>query len=356
MEVLKYLAFDLHIATITFVMMNSAGRVLQQGLIPTSAAGIRRIIKGFRGRLIVTFEEGTLSQWAYEIVQPLVDQVVVCNPRRNKLLEEGSKADKIDCRKLADLLRTGMIKSVYHGANKNRLLKELTGFYIGIVSDTTRAMTRLKAVFRSRGIPAAGRSIYYPKNRQLWLSRLDRREKRERAEMIYRQLDFLRDLRREAKKKMLAAARAEKEIYKVLISIPGLGPIRTAILMAIVVTPFRFRTKRQFWTYCGLSVVTRTSSDYEFLPGGRVRRIRRQTDTRGLTRDFNHLLKYVLKGAASDAIRREPFKSFYKLRVENGTAPELARLTVARKIGAIVLTLWKKGVSFNEEVMLKLTA
>jgi transposase len=356
MEGFKYLSIDLHIASITYLLMSAAGRVLQQSVIPTSAASLRKLMKGIRGQIIVTFEEGTLSQWAYEIIQPLVHQVIVCNPRRNKLLEEGSKADKIDCRKLADLLRTGMLKAVYHGSNKNRLLKELTAFYIAIVSDTTRAMSRLKAVFRSRGIQTGGRSIYYPKNRDIWLSKLDRPEKRERAEMIYKQLDFLRDLRREAKKKMLAAARAEKAVYRLLMSVPGLGPIRVAILMAIVVTPYRFRTKRQFWTYSGLSVITRTSSDYEHLPGGRIRRIRRQTDTRGLTREFNHLLKYVLKGAASDAIRREPFKSFYKKRLENGTAPELARLTVARKIGAIVLALWKKGELFHAEVMLKKTA
>ncbi len=63
----------------------------------------------------MTFEEGTLSEWLYEIIQPLADQVIVCNPRRNKLLSEGSKNNRIDTRKLADLLRTGMLKPVYHG-------------------------------------------------------------------------------------------------------------------------------------------------------------------------------------------------------------------------------------------------
>ena len=354
MEQIKYLALDVHISTITIIVMSAMGRVLQETTIETSAAGVRKFIKSVRGRLVVTFEEGTLSQWLYEIIEPLVDQVIVCNPRRNKLLAEGNKGDRIDGRKLADLLRTGMVKAVYHERSGSRLLKELVGFYVSIVSDTTRVMSRLKAVYRSRGIQTGGRSVYLESNREEWLSRLDRAEKRQRAEMLYRQFDFLRELRREAKRKMLAAARGEKA-YRLLMSIPGLGPVRVAILLAIVVTPHRFRSKRQFWKYCGLSVVIRTSADYRVVRG-RLERVIRQTDTRGLTREFNHLLKYVLKAAACEAIRREPFKSFYRARIESGIAPELARLTVARKIGAIILSLWKRGVLFDGKVMLKRTA
>lgn len=353
MEQTKYLALDVHISTITFVLMSAAGRILQEDRIATSAAEVRRLIKGIRGRLIVTFEEGTLSQWLYEIIQPLVERVIVCNPRRNKLLEEGNKGDRIDGRKLADLLRTGMLKEVYHERSGSRLLKELVGFYVSIVSDTTRVMSRLKAVYRSRGIQTGSRSVYLEANRDEWLGRLDRPEKRQRAQMLYRQLDFLRELRREAKMRMLGAARSEKG-YSVLMSIPGLGPVRVAILLAIVVTPHRFRSKRQFWKYSGLSVVIRTSSDYQII-GGRLQRVIRQSDTRGLTREFNRLLKYVLKGAASEAIRREPFKTFYKTRIESGIAPELARLTVARKIAAIILSLWKRGVVFDGKVMLEMT-
>src|ERR1700681_2095598 len=67
------------------------------------------------GELHVTWEEGTWAAWLYDLLQPHVDQVLVCNPRRNGLLKEGSKNDKVDARKLADLLRTGMLRPVYHG-------------------------------------------------------------------------------------------------------------------------------------------------------------------------------------------------------------------------------------------------
>jgi hypothetical protein len=43
------------------------------------------------------------------VIRDLVSEVVVCDPRRNKLLTEGSKGDKPDARRLAELLRAGMV-------------------------------------------------------------------------------------------------------------------------------------------------------------------------------------------------------------------------------------------------------
>ncbi len=79
----------------------------------------------FAGELHVTWEEGTWAAWLYDLLQPQVQHIVVCNPRRNALLKEGSKSDKVDARKLADLLRTGMLRPVYHGENGLRTLREL---------------------------------------------------------------------------------------------------------------------------------------------------------------------------------------------------------------------------------------
>jgi hypothetical protein len=49
----------------------------------------------------------------------------VCDPRRNALLKEGKKSDRIDARKLAELLRANLRRSVYHGERGLRAVKEL---------------------------------------------------------------------------------------------------------------------------------------------------------------------------------------------------------------------------------------
>jgi hypothetical protein len=120
----------------------------------------------------VTLEEGTWAAWLYDVLKPHVQKIVVCNPRRNALLKEGSKSDKVDARKLAELLRTGMLRAVYHGENGLRTLRELARSYLTISKDQGRVMSRLKALYRSWGIPCAGRQVYAPRHREQWLSKM----------------------------------------------------------------------------------------------------------------------------------------------------------------------------------------
>ena len=44
-----------------------------------------------------------------------------------------------------------------------------------------------------------------------------------------------------------------------------------------------------------------------------------------------------------------PFQDFYAALVAKGLKPPMARLTLARKIAAITLLVWKKGVRFDAE-------
>jgi hypothetical protein len=92
-----------------------------------------------------------------------VHEIVVRNPRRNALLKEGSKSDKVDARKLAELLRAGLLRPVYHGENGVRTLRELARSYQTISKDLRRVMNRLKAIYRGWGIPCAGTQVYAPR-------------------------------------------------------------------------------------------------------------------------------------------------------------------------------------------------
>jgi transposase len=140
--------------------------------------------------------------------------------------------------------------------------------------------------------------------------------------------------------------------FKILTPVPGLGPVGVALILATVVTPFRFRTKRQFWTYVGLAVVTRDSAEYEIV-GGKVRKRIKPTSTRGLNRNYNRRLKKVFKSAALVAIRTEPFASYYRELIQKGMSPEIARVNIARKLASIVLSLWKRGEEYDRQRMSK---
>ena len=139
-------------------------------------------------------------------------------------------------------------------------------------------------------------------------------------------------------------------------NIPAIGPIRAAVLLGILQTPHRFRTKRQLWTYSGLGIETHSSADHRSVDG-QLQRAKKQVMIRGLNRNCNHDLKNLFKGAAVIASSKPgPFEQFYAALVAKGMRPEMARLTLARKIATIVLIVWKRGVWFDAQYLKPQTA
>ena len=122
----KYIGMDVHQASISIAVSDAAGKVLMECIIETKAATVLEFIQGLRGSLWVTFEEGTSAAWLYDLLKPHVTKVVVCDPRRNALLKAGNKNDRVDARKLSDLLRAGLLTPVYHGESGVRTLRELS--------------------------------------------------------------------------------------------------------------------------------------------------------------------------------------------------------------------------------------
>jgi len=82
---------------------------------------------------------------------------------------------------------------------------------------------------------------------------------------------------------------------ELLRQIPAIGPIRAALLVALLQTPHRFRTKRQLWAYSGFAVQTHDSAEYRFARG-KLLRNREPITVRGLNHNHNHDLNNLFKG------------------------------------------------------------
>jgi transposase len=339
-QAIQYVGMDVHQATTVVTVRDEGGSIRMRATVATEAGAIVSLVRGLGSRVHVAFEEGTQAQWLHDLLEPLAERVVVCNVRGRS--ETTNKSDRIDADGLSEMLRLGTVKAVHHGTRSVLMLKELVRCYTNLVDDSTRVMLRLKAMFRARAIATPGKSLYRASERAAWLKKLDGSGPGVRAASLFEQLDTLSKLRPKAKAAMIAEARRHAG-WKILMSIPFIGPVRAALLLAIMATPFRFRTKRQLWPYVGLAVLTRSTNDREFVDG-HLRRRKRAPLTRGLNRNHNPMLKNVFKGAANAASATEgPLKDLYDRCVADGVREDMAKLTLARKIASIVLHLWKKG-------------
>ena len=80
----KYVGLDVHQSSTVAVVHDEQGKSVRESILRTEAEAVRDFLKGLRGTIHVTFEEGAQAAWLYEIVQPVVAEVRVCNARRNK--------------------------------------------------------------------------------------------------------------------------------------------------------------------------------------------------------------------------------------------------------------------------------
>ncbi len=207
MDSTKYIGMDVHKESISIAVMNGAGKMVMECAIETKASMILQFIDGLHGDLHVTFEEGTSAAWLYDLLKPHVTKVVVCDPRKNVSMKEGNKSDKIDARRLAELLRLNHLNPVYHGEHGLRTLKELVRSYLTITKDQGRVMSRVKAIYRSWAIACTGKQVYAPRHRAEWLGKIGELGVRRRAEFYYQQLDALRALRQQVRRDLLAESK-----------------------------------------------------------------------------------------------------------------------------------------------------
>jgi len=341
----RYIGGDVHQASVTFVVLSATGRQLREDVIETNGRALVGYLKQLAGSLHLCIEEGEWSNWLFEILSPHVAEFVVYRQQ----WRPGPKSDAIDARGLAEKLRKGEIKSPVYKTTAYRELREAARVYTKLTRDAARVKCRIKSVYRSRGLPYKGSEVFKDEKRQRHIKRLPG-FLRGPVTLLGEELDQLSALKGLAEQQMIKASHQLK-ISRILETAPGMGPVRVAQMIPIVVTPHRFRTKRQFWSYCGFAIVTRSSSDWvrenkQWIKSKKV------IQTRGLSFNHNRMLKMIFKGAATTVIAHSgsnPLRSGYDRQLDNGTKPNLAKLTVARKVAAIVLAMWKNEEKYDAE-------
>jgi transposase len=331
---------DAHSESCTVAVMGPSGRRIKHERLETNARLLKAFIATVPRPRHLCMEEGNLSDWLYEELEPLVDKLVVMVPDKSS----GNKSDLIDTWKRADELRRNDIKRpVYKAPAQFRALREAVRAHSVTQRDMVRGKARIHALCRGCGRTAQAKALYDPETRPAALQALPK-PLRARAALYGEQLDGLINCLRQAEQWLREEA-SRVPVVRRIDTAPGFGTIRSAYVVAIVLSPHRFRTSRQFWSYCGLGVVLHSSADWA-LDRGTWKRNKPQT--RGLNQNRHPALKNVFKGAAMQLIHmpQHPLGQAYQ-RLLTTTKPNLARLTMARRLAATVLAMWKHGQDYD---------
>lgn len=339
----RYIGIDSHDESCTIVVLGPTGKVIQKRVVETKARALVDAIKEVGRRRNLCLEEGPLSEWLYELLEPHVDEIEVVQAPQNS----GNKSDGRDAHWLADAMRTNARRTlVFKKTTTARGLREAVRGYQTTVRELTRSKNRLNALMRSRGIRVDD-TLYDDSVRSTWIAKLPNAF-RTRAQLYGEMIDAAARAHAAAAEVLTEQAGKSPEVKRIRTA-PGIGEIRAATIVAIVVTPNRFRTARQFWAYCGMGIVMHGTSQWS--KDGNSWKFRRETtQTRGLNHNRNPHLKAVFKGAAKTVVTlmsEHPLTKHYRALVAAKTEPHLALLTIARRIAAAVLSMWKNKEEYD---------
>lgn len=340
---MSIIAIDIGSEVSSVCIVGKNGVVIREEQVETRISSLKKLIKTVSRPRQVVFEEGTQAAWLWSELEPICDDILICDPRESSKLASQFKNDKNDARNLSRLARANLLKRVWHGGKALQELKESVRAYQNFTEQSTRTKNQIKAVFRGRGI-RPGKDAYNPVTRRKVVKELPLAVQRERVTALGTMLDLISKERAKCLKTMIKHAR-KNDMYKSLRRIDGIGPIFASMFISEVGDPKRFRTRAQLWSYAGLAITTFESSEFE-LKGDRTVRKARAVKTRGLVRSYNRTLKGMFKQAAL-TLSRTKWRTQYLALLERSKNANNALLTLARKHATVMLHIAKTGEKYD---------
>jgi len=340
-----YIGADVHTNN-TELAVEQRGRIVARYSVPTSIPAIGAVLNSIQGKKILAMEEGPMAGWLYRNLNEKVDEFIVSEPRRNKLISsEGDRDDKIDSGKLAVLLRGNFLKAVHHTGDDHRAyLKHWINLYHDRVRDAVRDINKIRACCRMHGVRIPRKVVRNPVRRHQWLSGLDNPVLKAQLHMLWIGYDATKEQLEIAKKQFSSYARPYP-IIKSWCDLPGVGMIRATTIFAYLDTPWRFKNRAKLHRYCGIGLVRMTS--------GTDKKGRPKPARLKLPWAVNRRIKNTVMGAAISAIERgdNAFKDYYERMLSHGITPVNARHSVARKLVSTMSAMWKTGRPYDQTLV-----
>ena len=318
-----YIAIDWSIEGVSIAWMraNSIKPIIVDN-IPANIKAIKEHLKVLGGKKILTIEETTGAHWLYVELKDNVEKILICNPNRNRLLEEGSKTDKIDAGRLCHLLRSGLLKEVYHTDDENNYkIRKLVSAYKDMITAKVRVMNQYSAVYRSLGLKVK-KDSYDNKDETMNF-------------IIDYQTGLIEKLEEEQEKfdKLFEKAVKENRVIKNICEISGFGNILAVKAYGIIIDASRFKNKYRLWCYSGLVKNKRESGKRSF---------------NKKSSHYSRSLKCVFKMATQAAlIGKNDVREYYEYLLKEGYTEKDSRNAVTRYLATSVYAVMKHKIKYE---------
>jgi transposase len=275
--------------------------------------------------------EASTNTWALaELLGRHAGTVTVSNPLRTRAIASAKrKTDDIDAATLAELLAADYLPPVWQPDEATRRLRRLASHRAGLVHDRTAVRNRVAAVLARRLVRAPMTDVFGVRGRA-WLGSLELPPEERLSLDAALALDTVLTAQVAAAERAIAAAVVDDPRARHLLTIPGIGLVTAASILAVVGDIGRFDRPAKLVSYLGLDPRVRQSGDRPAMRGHISRA--GQAHARGL-----------LCEAAHSAIRSPGPLAGFHARIKARRGGGVAIVATARKLAVLVWHLLSKG-------------
>jgi len=336
-----YIGLDVHSKS-WHVTVVSESLCLKSFTAPPNAESLSHFLRDkFPGACFYSaYEAGFSGYSSHRKLNALGIHNIVVNPavipRSNR--DSLYKTDRSDSRMIAEALRGGFLKGIHVFDPRSEEFRGLFRSRLALAKDIRRTKGRIKGFLAYRGIELPSEFIRNPKSPRYlqWLEGLAFQIPGARCQpdQLVHRLQFLTAQRRGLEKELRAMAKhRDGTLYRLLQTVPGIGPITSVGIMAEIGDIHRFKHFKQFASYVG--VVPRLHQSGETERVGAI------------TYRSNNYLRPLIIEAAWQAVRADPaMLVYYQERCLKGNAKK-AIVKVARKLLSKVMHVMRSRVKYE---------
>ena len=349
MSKVHFIAMDTHSHTTDICVKTRANGPAKRWRVVTTIPAIREVIERIPRPRKLTFEEGPLADWLWRNLRGVVDEAVVCDPRKNALVaKDGDKDDPIDAEKLCDLWIGGFTRTVHHPESVLRqVCKQTVGLYHERVVHRVCASNKVMGLLKRWGVMAREKDFSEKEDRGALLDRVGNSAEhavvKRHIELLFHGYDEAVSTEESLRREVVKLAKSQEQVVR-WEALPGIGWIRGLTALVYLDTPFRFKSKQALWKYMGIGLVREHSGS-----GGEFVHVEAAA---------NRVLKSAILGAAESAILQgdNAFAEQFTRWTGAGLSRRNARRNVARSLSGVMWGMWKNGGTYDPELVCRVPA
>jgi transposase len=340
---MNYCGFDLGKKSSHFHIVDGERKTVTAGKLRNNVDAIRKNF-AHREPMRIVVEASCKAFWMADRLKEMGHDVVVVDPGRTKAIGAGRiKHDKLDARVLAELCQTGLLAPVDIPTLDQRMSRLPFTSRDTLVRSRAQLSNCVQSILDGEGVelPATWSGNFsdivraaVPHMPPAMVPTVER---------MLRAFDELSKLIHECDKKIEEVAETDPEI-KLLMSVPGVGPLTAAAFVHIIRDPKRFKSGRKVGTYLGL-VPSLYASGQTMIKGG-------------ITKCGNKNLRLLLHIGAGALMRtrRDTALKRWAVKLSERIGRKKAKSAIARKMATILWAVWRYRTPFEARLPAEPTA